>query len=161
MRRKPSETVDCTVHSTCHVQMYEDISCKGGSRTRISIENHVFLFFAVVEMSFTPAKTVMVAALLSSFLGFPFSVGQVDVFASRSVHEEELIPTTAKSSMHCKKGYRFSIPQAGCHWPNSPWPGIIKFFPAREGLVTSRLGAGKSMNFFYSVVFFTHTCSML
>ncbi len=68
-------------------------------RTRISVENHVFLFFAVVKMSFTPAKIVMLAALLSSFLGFLFSVGQVDVFASRSVQAEELITTTANSSM--------------------------------------------------------------
>ncbi len=35
-----------------------------------------------------------------------------------------------------KKGYRFSRPQAWCHWTNSPWPGIIKFFPARESLVS-------------------------
>ncbi len=47
-----------------------------------------FLFFAVVEMSFTPAKTVMLAALLSSFLGFLFSVGLVDAFTSRSMHWE-------------------------------------------------------------------------
>jgi hypothetical protein len=26
---------------------------------------------------------------------------------------------------HCKKGYRFSRPQSGCHLPNSPWAGII------------------------------------
>ncbi len=34
--------------------------------------------------------------------------------------------------LHCKKGYRFSRPQPGCHSLNSPW-------------------AGKSLNFFYSV----------
>ncbi len=105
-----------------------------------------FLLFAVVEMSFTPAKTVMLAALLSFFLGFLFSVGLVDAFASRSVHEEELIPTTAKPSMHCKKGYRFSIPKAGCHWPNSPCPGIIKFFPARETLASDIPAGGWKIN---------------
>ncbi len=41
-----------------------------------------------------------------------------------------------QGSLHCKKGYRFSRPQAGCHWQNSPWPGIIKFFPARESLAS-------------------------
>jgi hypothetical protein len=35
-----------------------------------------------------------------------------------------------------KKGYRFSRPQPGCHLPNSPLPGIIKLFPARESLVS-------------------------
>jgi hypothetical protein len=29
------------------------------------------------------------------------------------------------SSIHCKKGYRFSRPQTGCHQPNSPWLEII------------------------------------
>ncbi len=51
-----------------------------------------------------------------------------------------------------KKGYWFSRPQTECYWPNSPWPGIIKFFPARESLVSDiRLGTGKSINFFFSV----------
>ncbi len=35
-----------------------------------------------------------------------------------------------------KKGQRFSRPQPGCHIPNSPWPGIIKLFPARESQVS-------------------------
>ncbi len=35
-----------------------------------------------------------------------------------------------------KKGYRLSRLQPGCHWPNSPWPGKIKLFPARESLVS-------------------------
>jgi hypothetical protein len=34
-----------------------------------------------------------------------------------------------------KNGKRFSRPQPGCHLSNSPWPVIIKFFPARESLV--------------------------
>jgi hypothetical protein len=35
------------------------------------------------------------------------------------------------------------------HKPNSPWPGIIKLFPARENLVvTSRLGTEKLLIFF-------------
>jgi hypothetical protein len=52
-----------------------------------------------------------------------------------------------------KKGYRFSRPQAGCHWPNSPCPGIIKFNYSRPGRVwsvTSQMETGKSINFFYS-----------
>ncbi len=61
--------------------------------------------------------------------------------------------TSTVTLLHCKKGYRFSRPQAGCHWPNFPWPGIVKFFPARESLVSDipALGTGKSINFFYSV----------
>jgi hypothetical protein len=27
------------------------------------------------------------------------------------------------------------FPQPGCHLPNSPWPGIIKIFSARESFV--------------------------
>jgi hypothetical protein len=49
--------------------------------------------------------------------------------------------------LHCKKGYQFSIPQ-----PKPPWPGIIKFFPARESLVSDiPAGEGKTVNIFYSV----------
>jgi hypothetical protein len=33
-----------------------------------------------------------------------------------------------------KNGYRFSRPQPACHLPSPPWAGIIKLFPAREGL---------------------------
>jgi hypothetical protein len=54
-----------------------------------------------------------------------------------------------------KKGYRFSLPQPGCHSPNSPWPGIIKFFLARESLLSDiPAGDGKTTNLFYSVVLF-------
>jgi len=31
-----------------------------------------------------------------------------------------------------KKGFPYSRLQPGCHLPNSPWPGIIKLFPAGE-----------------------------
>jgi hypothetical protein len=51
-----------------------------------------------------------------------------------------------------KKGSRFSRPQTGCHLPNSPWPGIIKLFPARGSLVSDiPAGDGKISNLFYSV----------
>jgi hypothetical protein len=33
-----------------------------------------------------------------------------------------------------KKGYRYSPPHPGYDLLNSPWPGIIKSFPARESL---------------------------
>ncbi len=67
----------------------------------------------LLSLKFTPPlKAVMLAAFLSSFLGFLFSVGQLDALTRRRVQQGELIPTTEKSSMHCKKGYRFSIPQA-------------------------------------------------
>jgi hypothetical protein len=51
-----------------------------------------------------------------------------------------------------KKSYRFSRLQPGCHYPNSPWPGIKKLFPARENLVSDiPAGDGKTANLFYSV----------
>jgi hypothetical protein len=35
------------------------------------------------------------------------------------------------------------------HYPNSPWPGIIEVFPARESLVRDILaGDGKNDNLF-------------
>ncbi len=40
------------------------------------------------------------------------------------------------SSYTVRKGYRFSLPQPGCHRPNSPWPGTFELFPARESLVS-------------------------
>ncbi len=48
-----------------------------------------------------------------------------------------------------KKGLLFSRPQPGCHLPNSPRTGIIKLFPAREGLVSDiPAGDGKTANLF-------------
>jgi hypothetical protein len=41
-----------------------------------------------------------------------------------------------EADTHCKKGSRFSRPQTGCHFPNSPWPGIISLFPAWGNLVS-------------------------
>jgi hypothetical protein len=56
---------------------------------------------------------------------------------------------------HCKKGYRFSRPQPGCHLPNSPWPEIIKIFLARESLVSDIPdGDGKIFNIFYQCTSF-------
>ncbi len=46
-----------------------------------------------------------------------------------------------------KKGLRFSRPQPECQQPNSRWPGIIKFFPARESLISDiPAGDGKIAN---------------
>jgi hypothetical protein len=47
------------------------------------------------------------------------------------------------------KGYPFSRLQPGCHLQNSPWPGIIKPFLARESLVSDiPTGDGKMDNLF-------------
>jgi hypothetical protein len=55
--------------------------------------------------------------------------------------------------LHCKKGYWFSRRQPGCHLPNSPWPGIIRLFPARGSLVSSILsGNGKTANLFLQCI---------
>jgi hypothetical protein len=46
-----------------------------------------------------------------------------------------------------KKGYPFPIPSRDVTNPNSPWPGIIKLFPARESLVSDiPAGDGKNYN---------------
>jgi hypothetical protein len=46
-----------------------------------------------------------------------------------------------------KKGYNFFHPQPGYHYPSSPWPGIIKLFPARESLISDiPAGDGKNYN---------------
>ncbi len=55
--------------------------------------------------------------------------------------------------LQCKKGYRFSHPLTGCYKPNSPWPGIINLFLARESLDSDiPTGDGVNNNVFYSVV---------
>ncbi len=47
---------------------------------------------------------------------------------------------------------RFSRPQPGCHFPNSPLPGIIKLSSARESLVSDiPAGDGKIDNLFFTV----------
>ena len=54
-----------------------------------------------------------------------------------------------------QKGQRISRPQPGCHLPNSPWPGKIKLFPARESLVSDIPSWDrKTVNLFYSVLLF-------
>ncbi len=56
-----------------------------------------------------------------------------------------------RRSLHCKKGLRFSHPQPSS---DSPWPGIIKLFPARESLVSDiTAGDGKIDNFFAVKIF--------
>ncbi len=56
-----------------------------------------------------------------------------------------------------KKGYRFFRPQSGCHLPNFPWPGIIKYFPARESLVSDiPAGDGKTANLFLQCIITEH-----
>jgi hypothetical protein len=64
---------------------------------------------------------------------------------------EILLLSSKRIALHCKKGYRFSRPQSGCHWPNSPWTGRINYRPERVWSVTYRLGTGNSINIFYSV----------
>jgi hypothetical protein len=52
-----------------------------------------------------------------------------------------------------RKGYRFSCPQPGCHLPNSPWPGMILLFPARESLVSDiPAGDGKIITLFLQCI---------
>jgi hypothetical protein len=55
--------------------------------------------------------------------------------------------STSIPSIHTvKKFKRFSRPQPGCHWLNSPWAGI---FPPRESLVSDiPAGDGKMANLF-------------
>ncbi len=64
-----------------------------------------------------------------------------------------LFSVVISQPVHCKKGQRFSRPQPGCHLPKSPRTGIIKLFPAREGLVSDiPAGDRKTANFLYSVL---------
>ncbi len=46
-----------------------------------------------------------------------------------------LLPSSIKmwaQPIHCKKMLASSLPQPGCHLPNSCWSGKMKLFPARE-----------------------------
>jgi hypothetical protein len=64
----------------------------------------------------------------------------------------QLTLPNSSNPIHCIKGCRYPCPQPECHEPNSPWPGIIKLFPARESLVSDiPAGDGKNTKFFYSV----------
>jgi hypothetical protein len=36
-----------------------------------------------------------------------------------------------KVSLHCKKGYCFSLPHPGYHKPNSPWPENYYIIPSQ------------------------------
>jgi hypothetical protein len=60
---------------------------------------------------------------------------------------------------HCEKRLSFFPSPAGMSQTN-PWPGIIKLFPTngRVWLVTSRLGTGKTINFFSQCGFTPLTC---
>jgi hypothetical protein len=56
--------------------------------------------------------------------------------------------------IHCKKGYRFSRLQPGCHLPNSPWRGIIKLFPARREFGKGHPGWGRENGLPFFTVYF-------
>jgi hypothetical protein len=75
-----------------------------------------------------------------------------DTFVSYCVQTPFCDAAVAKSTVMytVKKVCDFPVPsQAGCHKPNSPWPGIIKLFPARESLVSDNpAGDGKIANLF-------------
>jgi hypothetical protein len=45
-------------------------------------------------------------------------------------------PVPYVSLTNCKKRFAIFPSQAGMSQSNSPWPGIFKFFPARESLVS-------------------------
>ncbi len=56
--------------------------------------------------------------------------------------------------IHCKKVYRFSSPQPGSHWPNSPCQWIIFLFPARESKARGiPAGDGKIDNLFLQCIY--------
>ncbi len=64
-----------------------------------------------------------------------------------------------KLDMHCKKGYRSSVPSRD--FTNQTLPGRILLNYSRLGrvcLVTSRLGMGKTITFFYNVVTMGDMC---
>jgi len=42
--------------------------------------------------------------------------------------------------LQCKKVYKISRPQPGCHLPNSPWPGIIYIVPVPGRFGKKNLG---------------------
>ncbi len=72
--------------------------------------------------------------------------------AEAAVKEAEQIRKVPLKRVHCKKGLWLSRPHPGCNKPNSPWPGVIELFPARESLVSDiPAGDGKSLTLFYSV----------
>jgi hypothetical protein len=51
-----------------------------------------------------------------------------------------------------KKASDFLLSQPGCQLPNSPWPGLIKLFPAGERLVNDIPERnGKIVSLFYSL----------
>ncbi len=93
-------------------------------------------------------------------LGLPTSDSWLSLYISSDAHaisfNSSLLPLPSPPvfyPLHCKKFQQFSRPQSGCHLPNSPWPGIIKFFQARKSLVSDiPPGVGKIANLFYSVI---------
>jgi|688.fasta_scaffold2500220_1 hypothetical protein len=68
-----------------------------------------------------------------------------------NIQNNIFIPSLSPSLYTVKK---VNVPsRPGCHLLNSPWVGIIKFFPARESLVSDTpAGDGKIANLFYSVL---------
>jgi hypothetical protein len=51
-----------------------------------------------------------------------------------------------------RKSYPFSLLQPGCHLLYSPWPGIIKLFPARETVSDIQAGDGKMVNYSEEII---------
>ncbi len=58
----------------------------------------------------------------------------------------------SKPKYTVKKVSDFPRLYPGCHKPNSPWAGIIKFLPARESFVSDIPAGGRKITYvFYSV----------
>ncbi len=90
---------------------------------------------------------------------------EVIVWAEREVAISEtnllIVGLVAETGRH--HSFILNVCQPGCHKPNSPWPGIIKLFPAREScwLVTSRRGDGKIANLFLQCICFSFSRKLM
>jgi hypothetical protein len=71
----------------------------------------------------TGRKKIVQHKLIHFWILTTSAVGPVDGTPDGSV--VDVWPIISYKVLHCKKGYRFSRPQSGCHLPNSLRPGII------------------------------------
>ncbi len=75
----------------------------------------------------------------------------ITIYGGQEQSRNMVVVQATQVRLHCKKRLTVipSLARMSFHYPNSPWPGIIEVFPARESLVRDILaGDGKNDNLF-------------
>jgi hypothetical protein len=144
---KRVEKIVCIVLVRIILRIMKGIVGNKGGPPSLSPHRRVFKkcgFFSVLALFFSCCFVLFSLSLRPTNLAVRYFAVQIS---------SAIAYCSTGEFVHCKKGYRFSRLQSGCHKPNSPWQGIIEIFLTRESLVSDiPSGDGKKANFFLQCI---------